>query len=154
MRAVGNVSGMRGMSIFRGQSITTLLAQATQSLHAATRAAIDPIVAPPTKPVEFGAGDVILALWLIAALVAIFRLVILRPKNVIGPQRASDAQQIGVLVISFALGFLTWLLTQAAYQSYVLAQLKRSGIADAQSHLEEYLKPHDLALLGTLPFIL
>jgi membrane protease YdiL (CAAX protease family) len=91
---------------------------------------------------------------MIAAAITIFRMVFVRPSSVVGPRRIEDRQQIGLLIISFALGLMTWLIAQAAYESYMLAALKHAGVTDAVQRFQEYLKPRDLAVLGTVPFMI
>jgi membrane protease YdiL (CAAX protease family) len=140
------------ISIAASLNMTSWLADA---IHAATQSAVDPVVAPTTAPVGSSPVLVVLfLLWIIASAITIFRAVFVRPASVVGPTRIEDRQQIGLLIISFALGLMTWLISQAAYESYMLAALKRAGVTDAVQHFQEYLKPRDLAVLGTAPFII
>jgi membrane protease YdiL (CAAX protease family) len=128
-----------------------LLAQ----IHAATQSAVDPVGSPTTVPVGSSAVlDGLILLWMIAAAVTIFRVVFVKPASVVGPKRIEDRHQVGLLIISFAMGLMSWLISQAAYESYMLAQLKRAGVTDAAQHFQDYLKPRDLAVLGTAPFLI
>jgi membrane protease YdiL (CAAX protease family) len=140
------------ISILASLNMTSWLADA---LHAATQSAVDPVVSPTTAPVT--SSNVLIGmilLWTIAAAVTIIRVVFVRPARVVGPRRIEDRHQVGLLIISFAMGLMSFLISQAAYQSYMLAELKRAGVTDAAKHFQAYVKPRDLAVFGTAPFII
>jgi membrane protease YdiL (CAAX protease family) len=138
------------MSIFMllSPQTTLLLAQA----HAATQPAADPVLSQTTLPAStFGAVEMIILLWSLAALIWVIRRVFLRPASVLGPLRIRTRQDISMLIISFAAGMLAWLLLQVWIEERLLTKLKHAGVAHPDQQLQAHMKPGDLALLSTVP---